>query len=104
VPFTLSAQTVEHFPELHEWRIEKRDGAFRVLNTTSDGRAQTFDDVVFHGGPGVTLEMRVFARDALLRHFTNAGFACTRIADEPCEAFGILWPDPFSVPMVAYAP
>jgi SAM-dependent methyltransferase len=104
VPFTLADDTLEHFPELHDWRVEERDGRFDLVNTTADGRVQTFADVVFHGGPGTTLEMRMFSRAALLRHFTAAGFVRTRIADEPCAAFGIAWPHPWSVPIVAYAP
>ena len=35
------------------------------MNWTADGRIETFDDLVFHGGPGSTLEMRVFSEDAL---------------------------------------
>lgn len=103
VPFTLADATVEHFPELHAWTLERDGARYRVVNTTHDGRVQTFDELVFHGGPGTTLEMRVFAREALLRHFADAGFARTRIADEPFEPFGIAWPEPWSVPMVAYA-
>jgi SAM-dependent methyltransferase len=103
VPFTLASETIEHFPELHSWRLERQEGRYRVVNTTRDGRLQAFDDPVFHGGPGTTLEMRVFCRSALLRHFADAGFARTRIADEPFAPFGIVWPEPWSVPMVAYA-
>ena len=103
VPFMFADDTVEHFPDLHDWQIEQRDGRFRVVNRTRDGRVQVFDDPVFHGGPGTTLEMRVFSRAALLRHFAEAGFGTSRIADERCATFGIAWPEPFSVPMVAYA-
>ena len=60
--------------------------------------------IVFHGGPGSTLEMRVFSRAALEREFRDAGFARVRVANEPYLPFGIHWPEPWSVPMVAYAP
>ena len=103
VPFTLEPDTVEHFPELHDWRLLERNGAWSLHNVTTDGRHQAFDDLVFHGGPGSTLEMRRFSRDALLRAFERAGFARVRVADEACPAFGIEWTEPFSVPMVAYA-
>jgi SAM-dependent methyltransferase len=103
VPFTLEAETVEHFPELCHWSLRKRDGAWRLTNVTADGRTETFHDLVFHGGPGSTLEMRRFSRAALERHFAAAGFARMRIADEPCTQFGIRWPEPWCVPMVAYA-
>ena len=64
---------------------------------------QTFDHLVFHGGPGSTLEMRIFSRAGLEREFADAGFARVRFAAEPYLPFGIHWPEPFSVPMVAYA-
>jgi SAM-dependent methyltransferase len=103
VPFSLAPDTVEHFPELCDWRLEECHGAWRLHNVTADGRAQSFDGLVFHGGPGSTLEMRLFSRDALLAAFAAAGFAHVRIADEACERFGIEWREPWSVPMVAYA-
>jgi len=103
VPFSLDAQTVEHFPDLHDWRLEERSGTWHLHNRTVDGREQTFDRLVFHGGPGTTLEMRLFSRDALLRAFDAAGFTRVRIAADPCPRFGIEWPEPWSVPMVAYA-
>jgi SAM-dependent methyltransferase len=103
VPFTLGPATVEHFPELREWQLAQEADTWCLHNVTADGRRQRFDSLVFHGGPGSTLEMRVFCRDDLLRAFAAAGFARVRIADEACAAFGIEWPEPWSVPMVAYA-
>jgi len=103
VPFSLDADTVEHFPELHDWRIVVEDGRHVLLNRTADGRAQRFADLVFHGGPGSTLEMRLFARDALLRELAAAGFRDVRLAAESCVEHGIFWPEPWSVPVVARA-
>ena len=102
VPFSLDPETVEHFPALHEWKVAEHDGRWRLYNRTADGRETVHDDLVFHGGPGATLEMRLFSQAALLRAFERAGFARVRIAAEPCLAFGIHWPEPWSVPMVAY--
>jgi SAM-dependent methyltransferase len=103
VPFSLDGGTVEHFPSLHDYRLIERGGNWRLHNYAADGREEIFDDLVFHGGPGTTLEMRLFSRAGLEREFAAAGFARTRIADEPCPEHGIVWPDPWSVPMVAYA-
>ena len=103
-PFTLDPDTVEHFPELHDWTVAECDGRWRLTNTTVDGQRQTFNDLIFHGGPGSTLEMRLFSRKGLEREFARAGFARVRFAAEPYLPFGIQWPRPFSVPMVAYAP
>jgi hypothetical protein len=46
--------------------------------------------------------MRLFSQAGLLREFERAGFARVRIAAEPYLPFGIHWPEPFSVPLVAY--
>ena len=103
VPFTLEPETCEHFPDLHDWSLAETDGTWTLTNRTRDGREERFSDLVFHGGPGSTLEMRVFSRAALERAFRDAGFARVRIANEPYLPFGIHWPEPWSVPMVAYA-
>jgi SAM-dependent methyltransferase len=69
VPFSLDPDTVEHFPDLHDYRLVEADGGWRLENRTADGREQTFTDLVFHGGPGSTLEMRLFSRAGLEREF-----------------------------------
>lgn len=103
VPFSFDATTREHFPELHEWDVAEVDGQWRLWNRTAAGQEQSYTDLVFHGGPGATLEMRLFSCAALQREFERAGFARVRIADEPYLPFGIHWPHRWSVPMVASA-
>lgn len=103
VPYSLEPETHEHFPELHDHRLLETNGHWRLENRTIDGRTQVFTDLCFHGGPGSTLEMRRFSRSCLIREFAAAGFAGVRIADEAGLAYGILWAEPLSVPMVAYA-
>ena len=103
VPFSLADDTVEHFPELDDFRLAEEPGGWRLHNRTADGRAQQFDRLIFHGGPGSTLEMRLFSRAALEREFAAAGFASLRVAAEPYLPFGIVWPEPWSLPMVARA-
>jgi len=103
VPFAVDGDTVEHFPELHDYRIEQRAGGPVLVNRTIDGRVQEFDGPVFHGGPGSTLEMRLFSEGALLRHLHGAGFRDVRIHREPALACGIDWAHPWSVPITAIA-
>lgn len=103
VPFSLDADTVEHFPDLHDFTVVEEHGAWVLHNRTADGRVERFTDLVFHGGPGTTLEMRLFSRAALERHFDQAGFTRLRFAAEPCPRFGIAWPEPWSIPLVATA-
>ena len=102
-PFTLAADTVEHFPDLHDYRLLETDRGWTLENRTADGRMQEYSDLVFHGGPGSTLEMRLFSRSGLEREVAAAGFSRMRVAAEPCPEHGIVWPEPWSIPMVAYA-
>jgi hypothetical protein len=104
VPFSLEPDTVEHFPDLHDWWLESGEDRWQLVNRTADGRTVVHRDLVFHGGPGTTLEMRLFSRDALMRDFARAGFVGVRVADAPYLPFGIHWPQPWSVPIVAKAP
>ena len=104
VPFDhAAAQTVEHFPDLHRFRIVEEDGNLRLYNERSDGRTEVFDDLVFHGGPGSTLEMRLFSQAALLRHCQEAGFRDARVVAEDVPQWGIRWRHPWSLPILAIA-
>jgi SAM-dependent methyltransferase len=105
VPYVIeTGETVEHFPELHDWSLEADgQGSWQLLNLTRNGERQRFQDLVFHGGPGTTLEMRMFAKDALLQSLVAAGFTGVRIADEAIPEIGVVWPVAWSLPVVAYA-
>jgi SAM-dependent methyltransferase len=103
VPYMLEPETREHYPELHDYRLVESAGRWRLENRTVDGRTQIYTDPVFHGGPGSTLEMRLFSRSGLINEFSAAGFAGVRIAEEAQPDLGIYWPEPWSIPMVAYA-
>jgi len=105
VPFTHpgveSQPVLEHFPELHNYSIQEADGHFRLKNTTRAGEVQYFDDLVFHGGPGTTLEMRLFSEWSILTEMENAGFHDVTIYSGSDLRHGIYWPEKWSVPMAA---
>ena len=102
VPYTLDPTTREHFPELYQYEIKTQDGEEPVLiNITKDGRRQTFENLVYHGGPGATLEMRIFSRDGLMAELEQAGFQSIKIFSEPYLEFGIYWHDLWSLPLIA---
>jgi hypothetical protein len=63
-----------------------------------------FDHLTFHGGEGETLEMRVFSKSGLLRELARAGFEDIRIHADACEEFGIVWTQPWSLPITARRP
>lgn len=106
VPFMLEeTETREHFPRLHQFELRgKGKGPFKLVNTCQDGTVEEFDDLIFHGGPGSTLEMRVFAKDSLQRELAHAGFSDIRFADQAVPEFGIFWQVPWSIPVTARAP
>lgn len=102
VPFVNRRHTVEHFPELFDYQLSKaEDGAMELINTTFDGRRQVFRDLRFHGGPGETLEMRLFSRADLLANLRSAGFDRVRVCRDDYERYGIVWRHPYSTPLVA---
>jgi SAM-dependent methyltransferase len=106
VPFaTEITETREHFPRLGRFEIvEPTSGHYRLINTRDDDVVEHFDDLIFHGGPGTTLEMRVFARASLEAELKRAGFTNIRFDDTPVPRFGIYWLYPWSVPIIAQAP
>lgn len=101
VPFVKDGETREHFPDLHDFRIVETKGKRFLYNRTAGGEEQIFDDLVFHGGDGMTLEMRMFAEADLRRRLADAGFASVRIYADQVPRFGILWPMDWAVPIAA---
>jgi len=104
VPFTNNPETVEHFPELHDYRIIQFDENYVLVNRTRDDRYVIHENLIFHGGPGTTLEMRVFCRADLERHLAAAGFTEIQIFAEDKAEWGILHKHPWSLPILARKP
>lgn len=100
-PFSNDAETVEHFPFLYEWEIVERGGRHVLINRRKDGTREEFDNLVFHGGPGTTVEMRLFSRAALLRELEAAGFSEIEVFDTPVLDYGIIHWHPWSLPILA---
>jgi SAM-dependent methyltransferase len=88
-PWESSGETLEHFPALHDWQVVKFQADYVLLNRTADGRLEAFENLVFHNGPGNTLEVRVFSIDGLLANCKAAGFDAAMAEDHP--AYGIVW-------------
>lgn len=103
VPYGLQEHTVEHFPDLHNFEIVTENGKTLLKNQTRDGQVQHFDDLVFHGGPGSTLEMRFFAQADLRAGLEQAGFKEIKFWTEAQLDYGIYWPQPWSWPITARA-
>jgi SAM-dependent methyltransferase len=105
VPYhSTDGATVEHFPRICDFDVRQDpDGVYRLRNQLPDGTEELYEDLVFHGGPGSTLEMRVFSRDALLQEFRAAGFRDVVIESAEEPRWGIYWNTTWSMPIVARA-
>lgn len=101
VPYGMQAETIEHFPELHQFTVTEVQGKYILTNVTRAGETEKFDQLAFHGGPGATLEMRVFAEADLKRHLVAAGFTEITVHSQSCFRYGIWWPQPWSWPISA---
>jgi hypothetical protein len=101
VAFTKVGETQEHFPRLHDFRIIETRGKRFLYNRTAEGEEEIFDDLIFHGGDGMTLEMRIFSEADLRRRLSEAGFSSVRIYVDHVPEFGIIWPMNWAVPDAA---
>ena len=73
--FEIVVTAVEHFAGLHQTGIADIDGRPVLVNRSRDGGYEVFDELVFHGGQGSTLEMRVFSESDIRVRLTAAGLA-----------------------------
>jgi hypothetical protein len=101
VPFTKEGETHEHFPRMNDFRIVETNGKRFLYNRTVDGMEEIFDDLVFHGGEGMTLEMRMFSEPDLRQSLAAAGFSSVKVYTDRVPEFGILWPIDYAVPIAA---
>jgi SAM-dependent methyltransferase len=100
-PYNLGGKTREHFPELHNFTLAQLGGETVLVNRRRDGSIEVFDNLMFHGGPGSTVEMRVFTEESLRENLLAAGFSSIRIAFEDVPEFGVDLAEKWSLPIVA---
>lgn len=101
VPFVKEGDTREHFPHLYDYRIIETANKRFLYNKSIDGREEIYDNLVFHGGEGMTLEMRMFSESDLIRRLENAGFTSIMIYADRIPEYGILWPMDWAIPIAA---
>ena len=104
VPYGIQPETIEHFPNLADFEVVEENGSYVLRNRTADGRLEVFRDLIFHGGPGSTLEMRVFSEANIIAHLTAAGFTAIQVHRTPDFEHGVWWPEPWSLPISARKP
>jgi SAM-dependent methyltransferase len=103
VPFSRKPETVEHFPDLYQFEIIGSGKERQLVNATRNGEKQVFNNLIFHGGEGATLEMRVFSEAALLKLLRESNFQNVRIHARWFPEWGIIHPLPLSLPITAIA-
>ena len=101
VPYGTTQPGREHFPSLRDSAVVDLGGEWVLVNRARDGTVETFRDLVFHGGDGSTLEMRVYTEARLRGLLADAGFTDIRIAGEPYAPFGVEYRDAWSLPIAA---
>jgi len=101
VPYSLEATTTERFPQLHDFGFARLSDRTVLVNRTGTGEVQTFDELIFHGGGGSTLEMREFSESDLKKLLAGAGFSEVRIDSEDHPEFGIVRKYSWSLPIAA---
>ena len=104
IPMKHEGSTDEHYPDLHEYKIVDLGSAPVLVNRTVNGELQVFENLVFHGGPGAVLEMRLVSVPDLLANLRNAGFVNIRPFDQTIEQHGIIWNEQNTWPILANAP
>ena len=101
VPYSPAETTREHFAELHEFSLATAGSHLALVNRTRTGEWQVFEELVFHGGHGSTLELRLFGEADLRNKLAAAGFARVEFAAAEYAPFGIAHRESWSLPVIA---
>src|SRR5215471_18959845 len=100
-PYTIDGKTREHFPELFEYTLAVPGGRTVLVNRRRDGEIEVFENLVFHGGHGSTLEVRIFSEASLIEALKSSGFAGVYISAENLPEFGVDHSETWSLPIAA---
>lgn len=102
VPYKPDGEHEEFYPDLHEYRFITTGGKTFLYNRTKNGTEQVYDNLVFHGGDGFTLFMRMFSESSLTRMLEASGFdGGIKIYHENDPAHGVIWPISWCLTIVA---
>lgn len=107
VPYHRAGTTQEHYPGLQTYEILSFQGQPILVNRDAQGTLQVYDQLVFHGGSGATLELRLFTEEDVVHHLRDAGFEAIQVLDQPVLSCGYYWPplpqaDPVAPLLYAY--
>jgi SAM-dependent methyltransferase len=91
VPYMNANNSLEHFPELHDFFVTDFKGTQVLINRRRDGKLEIHEDLIFHGGDGATLELRVFGKLELVKLIKEVGFSEVVIHEDPDLSIGYYW-------------
>ena len=104
VPYNKGGETIEHFPNLNDFQVLEFGPVYYLINRRANGEYEVFDDIVFHGGAGQTLEMRIFSESDVVLRLQRSGFERIVVHRENDPAFGIIHRENWSLPITAVKP
>jgi SAM-dependent methyltransferase len=87
-----TSQTLEHYPRLHEFSVEREGEGpddYVVVNRLAAGGVERYLHPRFHGGPGQTLEMRIFSEQHVAELLRRHGFSAPERVLEERPEYGI---------------
>ena len=93
--------TVEYYPDLHEYSIVELGGEHVLVNRKKDKTLEVHQNLEFHGGIGATLVMRQFSQRDLAGKLRGSGFTQVVYQTESVAPFGIVLVGNWSLPLVA---
>jgi hypothetical protein len=82
---------LEHFPLMDKYEIIKYESDY-LLVTKEKGVYKIYNKLIFHGGPGTTLEMRKFSHLKLINDLKIIGFSKVITLEQAIPDNGIYWP------------
>ena len=92
VPFRNKGEHLEHYPGLKSYTSRELPNSKWIADLEfADGTTYTEENPKFHGGPGKTLEVRLYNRVQLLKDLHDSGFVNVDVHDENKPEFGINW-------------
>lgn len=100
VPFH-EAETIEHYPDMKDFAVHEIGGEWVMVNKAENGHLTVHRDLIFHGGPGTTLEMRMFGLNDIRGHLEAAGFTDIVVHGNDVPQWGIFHGHQFGVPITA---
>jgi hypothetical protein len=80
---------LEHFPVMTSYEIDLGDIP-KLKGELQNGKKVEFDDLVFHGGVGSTLEFRIFSEKSLTAALLAVCFTNLKV-NKNIKSFGIFW-------------